>query len=1205
MATPHKLTLVPYLQRWDPAAGALTVRVLVTPAADPLGALVPGAPAFADAALAFAVRVAGATTLPQRDLVVRTIVLPDPTGGQPTVDHPDARAIFTAIKQALAIPDGPAGDTFAPRSRDTTVRLRKYLPRSYRQAFGFVRPRTSLAVVDDTYHCLMRCPPPSMPTPAPTVVGWGEAIAFALRRPRLAEALGLVVELTVPLGELPVGGWLWVDLADAGDYAAEAAATPGLVRGFATRVPALAGDTERPVFTPVLLPVSADAAAAGALGNLDKVLLEAQRFDDGFAKIVHARQPRSADPLDEDGAGPPLARDEGVYLGWDDEDLLEGQNRALGAPPEGEDPVLAPRGILGYRVDVREEGTTAWTSLSDVRAPLDVGVDLGTAPEARWSEVAPAQHGEELWLPAWFVRWRGGSLVVDDVDEQRLMDVPPGRPEPAVPVGHDAVDLRYGRRYEFRVRLADTTGGGPGVADAPGRPGERPVALLALRRHRRPSLPAVERVTPPADGRLARVRLRRPGLAYPEAVFAAGAPARAALLAQIAANDAGDPVDARVPAIPDPDVAVVEIRVLVRPPAFDPQAGADGFAEWYRTTRRFPTDPTQPLEVALSWHDAADHRTLDVAPQLGAEGAVTGPVTLVTARDLRLELRALGRTDLTYFADDDARRGPAQFVDLHAPATEAAEADLVRPLPPVDTLRSVFLAPDVVGERGGARPVVAQSRPSPLLLARFAEAADLVADGSSLLGRLGERLVVACAGLAHHAAPDGSSLELADPAEMAGRWCHALQVVLDRDWTWRGAGSPGVLVTRTLGLLGTGTAPTLTEVVAVELMPTVSPRATVGADRDATRVVVIDAFSPPLGPDGLPTEVEVTYTVTVRLAGGGSVERSVTSRLPVATPPAQTPEVVAAGVALSPYAHAGDYSATEPRRRHLWLEMREPPRDRRDAYFARVLASAPDPMLLPGTEPVADPPEADAGPLDPEPVRVITPGQATDLAGLSTMQRLEPATDSDRHYLLPLPPNVDPASPELFSLFTYELRVGHDRGPAATPWWSTARARFGDPVVLGGVAHPPPELTCAVFAEPAGAVRVRAPFATPYLGLARMLPARPATALWAVVYARVVQADGLTQRNIPLARRELLRVRNPGPSTPLAVEGETRWTGEELRTGLREAGLPLEAPLGALAVELLGEPNGSFRDPLGGDLGQVRILRTSPLRAVERDCCAP
>jgi hypothetical protein len=42
--------------------------------------------------------------------------------------------------------------------------------------------------------------------------------------------------------------------------------------------------------------------------------------------------------------------------------------------------------------------------------------------------------------------------------------------------------------------------------------------------------------------------------------------------------------------------------------------------------------------------------------------------------------------------------------------------------------------------------------------------------------------------------------------------------------------------------------------------------------------------------------------------------------------------------------------------------------------------------------------------------------------------------------------------------------------------------------------------------------------------------------------------------------------------------------------------------LSALAVELLPEPGSPFGDPLGQDLGQVRLLRTSPLTPVPAVC---
>lgn len=1206
MATPHKLTLVPYLQRWNPGARTLSIRLLVAPSGNPLTPLVPappGMPAFADAKWAFTVRISDTVdALPQRTLVHQTTVLP---AGGTIISHPNSRPIFTAIADALDIPNTAAADTFAPQGRDLTRQVRKYLPVSYRQSWPFVRPRTSLAVVDGSYHCLMKCPPDPQPPQPPMVVGWGEALGYAMRQPRLAEALGLVVSLDVPLDAAPRlehGGWLWVELAAGADYFAPAAA-PGFLRSFATRVPELPADAERAVFTPVVFPVSADAVAAGALGNFDKVFVEAVRFDDGHSKIVHARQPVSADILDEDGTGAPIARDEGIQLAWDDEDILEGQNRALGAPPDGEDPVLAPRGVFGYRVDVRPEGGAAWTSLSLVKAPLDLGVDLGTALEERWTEVAPAEHSGQTWLPAWFANWRGGSLVVDTVDEQRLMNVPPGRPQPMTPVDADAVEPRYGNRYEFRIRLADTTGGGPDSESAPGRTGEAPTALVHMRRHRAPSLVEVDLVTPEPDGSTATVRIRRPRLGYPEAVFAAGAAARADLLAQIAANDVAPPGTATAPTIPDPDTAYLQIRVLLRVPAFDPLADRHGYAEWYTTTRAFPTDPTQPLDLALDWQGAADYHDLDVTGQFGADGTVTGPVTLVTARDLRLEVRALGVNDLGYFGSQRARLGRVEVIEFHAVAE--SEPDALRPLPPADQLRSVYLRPDLIGTRVAFHPVVAQNQPTPALLGRLAGALDLVTDGPLLTGRPGDRIAFGCAGLTHHLAPDASSLELGDPTELAEQWINAVQVVVDRDWTWRGAGSPTLVVNRTIELPGAvGAAVESIDVGTIELANTINVQATTNPDRSHVRLLFLDALPARPGPDGLPYEMVVTYRARLLFEGGGTAEQKIETRLPIVTRPRQAPEVVAAGIALTSYDHDTEYASTAPRIRRLWLEFAEPLADPRDAYFAKPLTGTPDPMLLPGVEPVADPVVVEGTPLDPEFVRVITPGQVQDLAGLSTMQRLEPSADSDRHFLLPLPPNTDPGSPELFAFYTYEIRVGHDRGPAADPLWSTAQGRFGEALTLEGVQHPAPELVCSVIAEPSGAIRARAPYATPYLGLRRVLPNPPNTELWIVLYARVTQADGSTKRNIQIDLRRLRLPRKPQTdSVPLVVEGETRWSGAQVRAALQAAGLPDGAPICALAVELLPEPNGSFADPLGGDLGEVRILRTSPLSSVERDCC--
>src|SRR5262249_56529370 len=114
---------------------------------------------------------------------------------------------------------------------------------------------------------------------------------------------------------------------------------------------------------------------------------------------------------------------------------------------------------------------------------------------------------------------------------------------------------------------------------------------------------------------------------------------------------------------------------------------------------------------------------------------------------------------------------------------------------------------------------------------------------------------------------------------------------------------------------------------------------------------------------------------------------AVSVTLPITTPPSQVPKLVSAGIALSPYVRSPDYSRTGPRRRALWIEFDSPVQNPRDTYFARLLALAPDPVLL--GAPVDLPDQAEPPlPIDPEPIRVIIPGQSDDRAGIDAMQPL-------------------------------------------------------------------------------------------------------------------------------------------------------------------------------------------------------------------------
>ena len=212
------------------------------------------------------------------------------------------------------------------------------------------------------------------------------------------------------------------------------------------------------------------------------------------------------------------------------------------------------------------------------------------------------------------------------------------------------------------------------------------------------------------------------------------------------------------------------------------------------------------------------------------------------------------------------------------------------------------------------------------------------------------------------------------------------------------------------------------------------------------------------------------------------------------------------------------------------------------------------------------------------------------------MQKLIPAANSDRHYLVPLPPGTSSGSPELFGFYSYEIRVGHDAGTAGSPFWSTAQGRFGRSLIVEGVQHPAPGFNC-IASRVDGGVIASAPFAQPFYDGTNVLPNPPNSEIWIALYVQVHQADKASMRNILL---DLQRARTPERddkrfSRPRETLAETKWADATLLALLKAFGLNADSPLSTLAIELLPEPNGGFRDPLRGDLGDVRILRTSPL----------
>ena len=1234
MATqPPKLTIASYLQRWDANTNTLSVHLLVMPTGNPLNPLGSGlpvadpGPAFADCNLVFKAFLSKNWQQMPGFSDVDTIEILSPA------IPVNRQVLFDELANQFKITKSEAVAV-----RKAELMVRKHLMSSYTKSFAFVAPKTSLASIDDTYACLLNCPPktPRTPKPIDDSVSWAEAISFALRQPRLAREMGIVYELEVqvnPADLLKNGGWLFFSLDASSDYGS-LVGTDGFLKVFGTRIPAL--KSSRQLFTPVLFPVVDDPTVTVLPGNFDEAFLEVSRFNDGFAKIVHCGQAEYRNHLQEEGKGPAPIREEGVQLAWDDEDILIAQNRQMGLDPDTMSiPAEAPIGIVGYRIDVRKKGELNWHSLSKVKTDqfLFAGIDFGAMSWESRTEVFPATVQEQFWLPSYFTRWKGGSLTVTDPDDMILIM---GR-ERANPLYYQSADaneipLLYGNKYEFRVRMVDTTNGGPILGNERLLPGESPVSGVHFKRFVPPGLLSWSEVDPnPFNATLTRYTITRPRISAPQALYTKFPNVRAVLLAIQQGNRGLPAADVTDPSVPDIDTPILSIRVLIKTPDFDPHPlGKDNesFVEWYKTTRLFPVDLNSPYDLDLEFVDCALLSDVDISTQTAPNP--NGALQIPTARDVKIELRAIGEEDYDYFGNERSRLGAISTINLHKFA--GAEVDFFLPQTPQDNIRSVYLQPTDLEQESQPTAVVLQNESLPVLVQRLAGAVRLVANDTTLLMPPGERGIFGCSqGLKHYLPANNSSLVLMAASELANQWVNVLQWKINRDWTWKGFVAPTFKVERTIRLNGNSFSEPRQLVGEVRMMHAVTPLIAEeeSPNRDGSHFVFVDAFQPPLGTDGKPYEVQVEYFLTVQFENGDILEVNCQNHLPITIPPRQIPKVISAGVALSPYVIGDGYASTGERRKMLWLEFEESPADDRDTYFVRVLAQTADPMLLQNYQPLTEKSGYEQWSLDPELVRVISPGQSDDFAGITIMQRLIPAQDSDRHFMVPLPPGTYPDSPELFGFYTYEIRAGHDKGTPARPFWSTAQARFGSPVLLDGVQHPCAPLLCNLF-RVKGGILASSTYAKAFDQGTNLQSIPPNTQIWFVLYAQVNQADGSSMRNIELdkrtgrilSRKEAGRIkkmtginllsdsiafyatdRQATQNLQAPIQGHALWQQNEVVALLKDIGLPENTPLSILGAELLPEPNGSFSDPLGANVGQIRILRTSALYPVDNLCC--
>jgi hypothetical protein len=1273
----------------------------------------------------------------------------------------------------------------ADKAEPTVTEFRsvsKYLPFSYREAFNFTTPRHRNARIDQSYHCAIKDRTPKTIPPTNDAVSWGKIFAHILRQPLLAKACGIVYQasLTYDAAWFAAGGYLYVDLVNPELTPILKASLENpdgpLIKRYAARIPKLEAGEARSLFAPLLFPVL-DRKASDAVdpepppGEWDQIFAEANEYDDGFAKIVHAMQPVSGSIISEQQDGFHPVKEAGIRLAWDDEQILIWYIRQLAENPAEKGSgrrVDAPLGVFGYRIDVKEDlPGTVWESLNLVQAKAAykvAGREIGNLPGERWElpyQVYPTQFADNdtYWLPMYYTNWTGHSLVLKDSDAAAVYQNDKATERNSTVSKSVSLEqlfatvavkakLFYGRQYQFRVRLADISGGGPApeaepVYEAPAGSTQvlfkRYVAPGLLRINNIPdSLPEGKQefyneIAAPGPVKTFAshpvLRVQRPLLGYPAVVFTgryqkAGLDPVALLI-----KASRDMVGTTAFGIADPDVGKVEVKVEIETLGMDNLLSADGrenYAPLYTTVRTFGKEFDAVLDLQFRFIDAPvlsfdgnrpfgdphyNQSTLDSLPE----------IVLPTARRVRVTLRALCDGDGDYFGfinpgnpKLDSRCGKTTQFWFYKESD--AETSLLEPNANVPPIQAIYFQPESPpvfdGKISGLFLERQATENRPDIVQRLAAQLGLASKGLTLLGRKGERVVFGCNNrIRHTLAPDHSSITFASREELTRHWLGCLVYKLHRDWSWDALRDVSFRIGRYKKFRKDPDceAEKLDYLGDIEMKHSASfealqPDRYGKVNRDSTIIVYIDAIEPKTallaanGGPRFPDELEVQYSLQAQFKPNHAlhVDRLAIDQLllPVTVAPAQVPKLVSAGIAFSPYVVTAKYSATEPRKRYLWLEFAAPVPNPDDALFCRVLAYAPDQLLSNNHLELLLAPEEPLLGIDSEFIRVITPRQSDDMAGLGAMQAMEQATDSDTHYLVPLPPGMTSESPELFGFFTYEFRIGHGHWAARDHnIWSTAQGRFGRPLRVTGIQHPAPTLLCAVTRD-REKIYVNAPFAKAVAQGKDVTSRPPRTKLWCLLYAQVKRADGQAYKNILLDEKPMpcneqvvtsekpdrkvsrtsatssklqhipveadkesntnrltgaqLAVFKDQPRTGLAV-----WETDEVNQRLRLLGLPADASLSVLAVELFGnitrlqdhltnleqvplnhqaaeiltqlgfDLDKPLREaqaqveslnmknenmtvqtlqPLGKELGQYRILRTSPLTEVPGIC---
>jgi len=399
------------------------------------------------------------------------------------------------------------------------------MPRALRDGTGIVEPASELArVVAYTRGSVVAPPvPPAAPSPAalaaappppaappaagPPAFDFHHYLTFLADHPSLLRLLGLVIDLEVPAGSLPVSP--------------STAPGPQLVQVLPTFAAPLEGTLVSP-YTAYVLEGGGESFFAAApapggpeilhgllnltlAGQYDLIQIDVQG---GALKLINtlAGQAAGQSPgsAGDQTGGLPAMRTSGVSIARADlaQRYVErtgtaAQNNAVLEAATGgggsDPPVLFAEDLTrGYRFDVFDTGARQWRSLHQragtytfrqhpggpVTMPADgEGVVQHVSTQPPGGDGLAPDPGVEHYIHESLMHWQGWSLSAPRPGKT-ITDDGPATIATTAPAGGPQVDaafqakpgslprLRFGGRYRFRARTVDLAGNGPGLDEA-------------------------------------------------------------------------------------------------------------------------------------------------------------------------------------------------------------------------------------------------------------------------------------------------------------------------------------------------------------------------------------------------------------------------------------------------------------------------------------------------------------------------------------------------------------------------------------------------------------------------------------------------------------------------------------------------------------------------------------------------------------------